>query len=222
MLGRVFNFLFPLECIACGAGGSHCCAACASSIPLAPRFWRESELRASAAFSYAHPLVRKLIHDLKFESWTCAQPAIDLLARRWAAKIGGGFCPIEAAIVAIPLHASKRRERGFNQAEMLGETISKALSLPARPDWLERTIRTKPQTASPDRAKNVASAFAARLPAAARGKPILLVDDVWTTGATMRECAKALRAAGSGPVRGFALAYGNPMHPLSKPDRTVK
>ncbi len=208
MIGRVFDFLFPLECVACGASGRHCCEACASSIPLLPRFWREPELRASAAFAYGHPLVRRLLHDLKFEGWTCVRPAVEFLARQWAVKIGGGFCPKQAIVIPVPLHATRLRERGFNQAAVLAEAIAKSLNLRVRAHWLERIVKTQPQTGSADRAKNVASAFMARLPVNARGIPILLVDDVWTTGATMKECAKALTAAGSGPIIGFALAWG--------------
>ncbi len=208
MLGRVFDFLFPLECIACGQPGWHCCGGCASAIPLAPRFWAETSLRASAAFPYAHPLVRVLLHNLKFEGWTCAAPPLRLLVGKWCVKIGASFCPRNAVIIPVPLHPARLRERGFNQAAMLAAAIATTLDLPMREGWLVRTLRTKPQTGAEDRSKNVAKAFTAQLPGAIKGLPILLVDDVWTTGATMRECAKALRAAGSGPVYGFALAWG--------------
>ena len=209
MLGRVFDFLFPLECIACGKVGTHCCEACVAMVPLSPRFWSEPGLRASAAFAYGHPLVRTLLHDVKFEGWTCVRPAISLLARKWAVKIGGGFCPWNAVVIPVPLHSSRLRERGFNQAAMLARAVADPLDMRVRESWLTRVIRTKPQTGSEDRERNVAAAFNARLPRSAAGLPILLVDDVWTSGATMRECAKALKTAGAGPVYGFALAWGN-------------
>ena len=123
-------------------------------------------------------------------------------------KIGTGWCPQGANVLPVPLHERRLRERGFNQASMLAKTAADSLGAAFRDTWLERIVRTKPQTGASDRAGNVASAFQARLPASAKGRPILLVDDVWTTGATMRECAKALRAAGAGPISGFALAWG--------------
>lgn len=218
MIGRVFDFLFPLECIACGAAGAHCCTVCAASVPMMPKFWRTSELRAWAAFAYGHPLARRLIHDLKFEGWTCALPAIERLARRWVVKIGSGFCPDGTVIVPVPLHPRRLRERGFNQAALLANVLASALRVDCREAWLQRIVRTQPQTASENRARNVRGAFYARIPRALHGRPILLVDDVWTTGATMGECAKVLRAAGAGPVIGFALAWGK--GELHKPDGT--
>jgi ComF family protein len=208
MLGRVFDFIFPLECIACGRSGRHCCDACLSVVPIMPRFWNEPELRASAAFAYGHPLVRRLLHDLKFERWTCAENAIATCVRRWCVKIGTSWCPKEAIVLPVPLHESRLRERGFNQALLLSNVVAASLGAPCRDSWLKRNLRTKPQTGSKNRAENVAGAFWASLPSSAKGRPILLVDDVWTTGATMRECAKALRAAGAGSVQGFALAWG--------------
>ncbi|MFA5854662.1 MAG: phosphoribosyltransferase family protein [Patescibacteria group bacterium] len=208
MIGRVFDFIFPLECIACGASGSHCCESCLSSVPMLPRFWKEPELRASAAFAYGHPLVRRLLHDLKFEQWSCAERPLEVLVRQWCVKIGSGWCPPGTIVLPVPLHATRLRERGFNQAMMLANIVASSLGVPCREAWLTRSLRTKPQTDVENRAKNVATAFQARLPASAKGRSILLVDDVWTTGATMRSCAKTLRAAGAGSVQGFALAWG--------------
>ncbi|WKZ28955.1 MAG: phosphoribosyltransferase family protein [Patescibacteria group bacterium] len=208
MFGRVFDFLFPLECIACGASGAHACRACLASVPLAPQSWRLPELRASAAFAYGHPFVRRLLHDVKFERWTCARPALEALAGRWAVKVGKGFCPPETVVVSVPLHARKLRERGFNQAAFLADGIAATLGLRRGDAWLSRVVRTRPQTEAENRARNVVGAFHAQSSVSMRGRPVLLVDDVWTTGATMRECAKALRQAGAGQVFGFALAWG--------------
>lgn len=208
MLGRVFDFLFPLECITCGAPGTHACRTCLADVPMAPRFWRPPELRASAAFAYGHPFVRQLLHDVKFERWTCARPALESLTRRWTAKVGSGFCSSETIVVPVPLHPRRLRERGFNQVSFLAEAVAASLRLRHEESWLSRTVRTRPQTDVENRAHNVEGAFHARLPSSVRDRPILLVDDVWTTGATMRACAKALRHAGAGQVFGFALAWG--------------
>src|SRR5437870_1280107 len=100
---RVLDFLFPLECIACGADGSHCCPSCLASVPMSPRFFDDRGVRAASAFPYALPIVRRLIHDLKYESWTVAADPIATLARRWAVKAGGSFCEPDAVLVPVPL-----------------------------------------------------------------------------------------------------------------------
>lgn len=208
-MGRVLDFLFPLECLACGAAGAFCCEACVAEVELAPRTFEAEGLRAAAAYPYAVPIVRRLIHDLKYERWTSAAAPLGSLARRWAAKAGMSFCGEEAILAPVPLSTRRFRERGFNQAAMLADALAWALGLRVGERVLARVRETRPQTKIEDRAGNVAGAFAARLPESWRGRTFVLVDDVWTTGATMKACAAALREAGAGEVRGFALAWGS-------------
>jgi predicted amidophosphoribosyltransferase len=128
--------------------------------------------------------------------------------RRWAAKAGG--VPSDALVMPVPLHVARERQRGFNQAGMLAEAAASALGLRHASGLLIRRRATGYQTSARDRLANVAGAFACRpLPEAVRGRPVLLVDDVVTSGSTMGECAAALRRAGAGPVRGLALAWGD-------------
>ncbi|HET6201839.1 MAG TPA: phosphoribosyltransferase family protein [Planctomycetota bacterium] len=122
----------------------------------------------------------------------------------------------EATLVAaVPLHARKRRERGFNQSEAIARDLATQLGLPFR-DLLLRTRDTPPQ-GSPttlSRARNVEGAFALRprglrrrLPRL-RGAAVLLVDDVMTSGATLSACARVLRRAGARRVYALAAARG--------------
>jgi ComF family protein len=217
-MGRVLDFLFPLECLACGAAGALCCDACLAEVLLSSKALRSEGLRAVAAYPYAQPIVRRLIHDLKYEGWTCAAKPLGVLARRWAAKSGAAFCGEDAVLVPVPLSERKARARGFNQAAFLSEALAWALGLRQADRVLVRRRETSPQVSSEDRVRNVAGAFAARLPEGWRGRTFVLVDDVWTTGSTMRECAQALRAAGASDVRGFALAWGNPKADLDAKD----
>ena len=208
-MGRVLDLIFPLECLACGAPGPHACAACLAAIPLAPRVFEDGGARVAAGFSYAQPFVRRLLHDAKYEGWTCALEPLETLARRWAAKCGGVF-PADAVVAAVPLHPSRLRARGYNQAESLARAVAGATGRKRAEGFLSRQRRTGPQTEAEDRRGNVRGAFACDgLPPALRGRPFLLVDDVRTSGATMGECAAALHAAGSGAVYGFALAWGS-------------
>jgi predicted amidophosphoribosyltransferase len=208
-MGRVLDFFFPLECLACGAPGAHACDGCLAAVLMAPKVLQDGAMRTAAGFAYAQPLVRRLLHDAKYEGWSCALGALETLARRWAAKTGRLF-PSDAVVAAVPLHLTRLRSRGFNQAQSLARAVAAATGRKVADGFLERARRTLPQTDAEDRRGNVRGAFVCRkLPPALRGRPFLLVDDVWTTGATMRECAVALRRAGSGPVHGLALAWGS-------------
>ena len=207
-MGRVLDLIFPLECLACGAPGAHACAACLAALPLAPRVIEEAAGRTAAGFAYAQPLVRRLLHDAKYEGWTCALGPLETLSRRALAKTGGIFPP-DAVVTAVPLHPARLRARGFNQAEILARAAAAGTGRKHREGILVRARRTRPQTDADDRAKNVRGAFIClNLPPSLRGRPFLIVDDVRTSGATMRECAAALMDAGAGPVHGFALAWG--------------
>ncbi len=113
-------------------------------------------------------------------------------------------------IVPVPLHTTRKRERGYNQAELLGEVLSREMNLPMITDALIRTRATLSQTKlSPDARKdNVREAFAINPKRVddIRGKVILLVDDVFTSGATLSECTNTLREAKTGEVLGVVCA----------------
>jgi ComF family protein len=105
-------------------------------------------------------------------------------------------------IIPVPLHRSRLRSRGFNQAVLLGELFSSRLSIPMQLDGLERIRPTEPQIelSAEDRRNNVKGAFAVKRPDRIQGKRILLLDDVMTTGSTVNECAKVLNKAGADAV----------------------
>jgi len=108
----------------------------------------------------------------------------------------GSFNSVEA-LVAVPLHANRLRERGFNQSELLATHLSAASSIPVWPA-LVRTRDTLHQVdlAADEREANVRGAFAARDGTLMRPSSVILIDDVFTTGATMAECARTLQARG--------------------------
>jgi len=97
-------------------------------------------------------------------------------------------------ILAVPLHRRRLRQRGFNQATLLARRVSRAHSIPLDSTSLLRTRFTEPQTqlSGPERLKNIRGAFKVFRPEIIVGKHILLIDDVFTTGATVQECAKVL------------------------------
>jgi ComF family protein len=164
------------------------------------------------AFSYARTAarygdtVRLAVHALKFGSRRAlAAPLGDLLA-----EIDPRTLPIPAPalIVPVPLHPSRQRARGFNQACLLAERLGRAWGLPVEPRALTRTRATEPQSDLPAAARraNVRGAFAVRRRDRVDGRHVVLVDDVLTTGSTVDACARALRAAGATAVGVLTVA----------------
>lgn len=113
------------------------------------------------------------------------------------------------AIIPTPLHRARLYERGYNQSVMLARGIADVLQAPVREDVLVRTRFTLSQTklTRPERWNNVDGAFTVRMPEIVRGARILLVDDVFTTGATLLAAATALRHAGAASITAATLAY---------------
>jgi ComF family protein len=126
------------------------------------------------------------------------------MADEAATRLGGATFDL---VVPVPLSRARLRERGFNQAALLAAAIAARAGVPLDVRSLRRTRATPPQSGSAAaRAANVRGAFALRRPARIPDRRILLVDDVFTTGATARECARTLLAAGAGNVGVFTQA----------------
>lgn len=143
--------------------------------------------------------VRRLVHALKYDGW---EAAAEPMAARMAALAWPADVEAEAAVVVpVPTTAARIRRRGYNQAARLAAHLARLTGRSFDPEILVRTRAAATQTAlHPDeRRANVAGAFAVPPGRAAglRGAHVLLVDDVWTTGATARECAETLVEAGA-------------------------
>ena len=146
------------------------------------------------------------MHRFKYEGWRkLASPLAQLLAERLAVEgVAARW------IVAVPLHPDRKRQRGFNQAELLAAQLRARMALDLPDGELIRTRPTPPQVGRDRlrRFENVKDAFAWRGPALS-GESLLLIDDVATTGATLDACASVLRSAGAGPVTGVSIARVN-------------
>ena len=173
-------------------------ARCGACQRLEPMF-----ARAAAYGSYDGGL-RELIHLLKYEQ---VRPAANVLGRMLGetiATLAPQFDEIPPLLVPVPLHAAKLRQRGFNQSELIARAALKSPSLRDLPLSLEPTIlqRARPTESQTgltrhQRRANVRGAFRVVRPAEVAGRDLLLVDDVFTTGTTVSECARVLRQAGA-------------------------
>jgi ComF family protein len=148
----------------------------------------------------------KLIQGLKYKKLSDEQKFIvDLVANRLDRNELRDF-----VVTAVPLHFSRRMSRGFNQSKLLGEGLEGRLNLLYKDKLLYRPSKTISQVELDklQRGKNVRGAFKIYDKAAVAGPKILLVDDVVTTGATVKECAKVLKRGGAKEVWALALAHG--------------
>ena len=161
-------------------------------------------IKAAAYGSYESGL-RELIHLLKYEQ---VRPAANVLGRMLAEAVED-LRPLFAdkpMVVPVPLHARKLRQRGFNQAELIARVAAKLMPaesrLPLGAELLHRCRETQSQIglSRNQRRQNMRGAFAVAKPEEVSGREILLVDDVFTTGTTVSECARMLRRAGASKV----------------------
>lgn len=214
------DLLMPRVCICCGrqllAGERHLCSTCLADLPLtlyenmvhnpmADKFNAAVEAqgyeRAAALFYYSGDY-KKITQALKYNrNFGAGRFFARMLGERLAAA---GF---KADLVCpVPLHWARRFRRGYNQAEVIGREVARALGAGYATALLRRCRRTDSQTAlsAEERARNTAGAFAVRgwgVRKAGTPESILLIDDVFTTGATVAACAAALRAAYGPQVR---------------------
>ena len=231
-LAKILSWLadtaFPARCLGCDAISTPLCHSCAAT--LKPRrnlecvVCKRPTMTGVPCAACRHAtvldqlliaghtddkLLLKAVHQLKYSharelAPTLAAWALSALARRKVLHL-----PTVPIITAVPLHKRRLRERGFNQAELLGRRFTQMMALDYSSDVLERSRHTASQVGTHsrwERLDNMRDAFTAT--ADVGESDIILVDDVCTTGATLEECARALKAAGAARVIGLVLARG--------------
>jgi ComF family protein len=188
-------------CSCCGRvfpmreGGDHLCGPCQTDPPPFPR------ARAAALYDEEGPS-GQAIKRFKYNRRLDMLPVM----HHWLKRPLCLELVQEADLVApVPLHPSRLRQRGFNQALLLAQAFPE---VPLEREFLARQRHTPPQAGlnPKERRDNVKGAFAVPRPELVKGKSILLIDDVFTTGATVRECAKVLRRAGAREVNVLTVA----------------
>src|ERR1035437_752083 len=171
---------------------------------------REMEWHFQSARSavVARDPVLEVIHRYKYQRALWFEPFLAELLIQAASPTLAAQRP--NMIVPVPLHPAKRREREFNQAERLAARLGAATHIPVNKRLLQRVVPTRTQTqlSRPERLDNVRNAFAMQQGQRLNGERIVLVDDVFTTGATTSACARVLVAAGAGEVCVWTVARG--------------
>ena len=207
-LDTVLDLIFPARCIGCKRVGSLLCSECQAQLVVPPPI-RDAgspltECRVSAVYSGT---IREAIHAFKFNNqYRFATVLADRLVNTWR---GTGW-PI-TLVTATPLHASRLQARGYNQAALLASRFASQARVPFEDAAIRRVRETHTQVGLnyAERQMNVTNAFEADSTIVI-GKRIVIIDDVYTTGATLKACADTLLKAGATNVWGLAIAQ--PLH----------
>ncbi len=223
---KIRDIFFPLVCAGCGKQintNSLFCAECQESIqvitlPFCQICGRPFPLKytsthvcggclknppffkaARSVFIYTEPIKRSII-QFKFKGNTALANDLAKMLLFHLQDFLGQIKP--ETVIPVPLHLKRLRERGYNQCVLLAQIIAKYLKIPCEKMVLKKVKPTLPQVglSQAQRHKNVKGSFAVIHPQLVKGKRILLIDDVFTTGSTVNECAKVLHKAGASGV----------------------
>ena len=228
---NLLDLIFPKRCLECGRIGKYFCDRCSSKIrfivtreticPICARSAIDGRthpycqtsytLDGLTSFFHYDVIIRKAVKAIKYRFVSdLAKEFIGLIPRSSLNQVTNLPTNQDTIVIPVPLHPSRLRFRGFNQAELLGSLIAKKLNVPTNTGILKRVRSTIPQVEMKDRNKrlvNMEKAFSIQ-PLTINHKPltISLFDDVFTTGATMRSAASVLKRAGVNNIWGITIA----------------
>lgn len=224
------NIIFPPRCVACQKvlppqnSNNLICENCFAGIEINNCFYcpkcgrrlyetkspchKEEKFILAAASYHKNQSVRALIHALKYKRLKTAAEPLALILKLYLRKIGNNFSlnSENFSIIPMPLHFKKERGRGFNQAHLILQTLDNKQEI--EKNVLFKIKNTESQTRLKNREKrieNVKDSFEIRGKEKIAGKNIILFDDVFTSGATMREAARVLKEAGAKKIIGFVI-----------------
>jgi ComF family protein len=228
LIENILDTILPKTCIVCNTKKTFLCEDCFSLIEINPyrycfcrlpsrlvgRFETCSACpsgylnRIYSATNYDEKIVKKIVSEMKykFQIEELSLPLTALILTHL--KVIDFKFNDEMIIIPVPIHSSRERWRGFNQAKAIAQVIAEKTNLPYYPDNLIKIKKTKTQVGlkRKDRLENLKNCFSILNSSQIKNKTILLIDDVYTTGATMEECAKILKEAGAKYVYGITAA----------------
>jgi len=229
---EILNLIFPLVCLGCGREGTLLCTHCRQSLDFIPpscigcrKFVtatsripagrtchscrRQSNIFAFLSpFSYDYPLIRELIHLLKYSRVQLVAPVLAEILSEYFVRFQIIFPP-QAIIIPIPLSRARTRIRGFNQSELIGRLLAEKLGLVLDSAILVKVRNTPPQTelSRSERLLNARGAMKVISPEKVKNATLILLDDVKTTGATLDEAASLLKEAGAKRIWAVTVAH---------------
>ena len=205
------TWLFPERCFGCKKPDELFCSKCLSDLP--PSSVRRAGF-ISVIFSaseYDHPALKSAIRALKYRS---GRKISDILGAFLARELNTDMNIIlkeKPLVLAIPMSNNRKRERGYNHAELLAKVVAERLSLSFEPEALKKIKDVAPQAecrSRRERFRNIRDSIGVNMSFDFRGKNILLIDDVSTTGATLNEATRVLKKIGAAKIYAAVVARG--------------
>lgn len=210
----LLNTLFPINCPGCGARNEIFCDNCVAKVRLAER---ETDRNIIALFDYRDPIIKKIIWELKYHHKRYLGEKLGKILYENliedVSEIKSGFIDRSIYVIPIPISNKKTKSRGYNQAYYIAkgfcqEEGRKVFEL--RDNIIFRKIETTPQARITNRKKrleNVRGVFDIKDKETIKGRTIIIIDDVTTTGGTINEVAKILKKSGAKKIIGFTVAH---------------
>ena len=221
-ISDLIELIFPRHCYVCGEVLSRqeqdVCLDCLYKLPkiekihlseLEKVFWGRFDVERVTAYFYyqKESPYNRLLHKMKYGNHPEVGMRLALMAAEQLSK--EGFFDGIDAIVPLPLSKKKRRQRGYNQCDYIAEGLSQTTGIPVLKDCVVRNKSNETQThkTRDERWRNVERIFSLANPGLIEGKHILLIDDILTTGATLTNCAIAIKSGCNCRISVFTLAY---------------
>lgn len=227
----LLDLIFPKQCVSCRQEGKWICDDCLTKIDinipdyicplckketksfLPGKICQNHNLNLDGLWivtDYNNKVIQQAIHNLKYNFIEDLDEPLSEIINKYLRQInfvfeGNNFFDY---IIPVPLHAKRSAERGFNQSELLANIIGSQLNCVVQTTILKRKHYTQPQASlgREERLKNLREAFICCDNSKIIGKNVILIDDVYTTGSTLQECAKILKLAGVRTIWGLAIA----------------
>ncbi|HRG19637.1 MAG TPA: ComF family protein [Saprospiraceae bacterium] len=219
-----YDLLYPQLCLCCleeqKAGKETVfCVKCHSTFPFTNHFQLEDNglmqhfygrvkvERAAALMHFSEGgIVQQMLHNLKYRGMY--QIGTNLGQMAGERMLESGFSKGMDAVIAVPMHAAKQQQRGYNQSEVIAEKLAESINVPLLKDRLVKIKTTTTQTKKGrlERLENIKDSFVWKNNGQHQPNHLLLVDDVATTGATLEACIVALQSAGINKISVFTIA----------------
>ncbi|HEY4482726.1 MAG TPA: phosphoribosyltransferase family protein [Candidatus Paceibacterota bacterium] len=209
-LAKLLDLLFPRSCIGCGAKHELLCETCLAVLPIADN----DKENCRARFAYGDKTVRQAIWQLKYKHKRGFGEILGTALGELLLEDLSDLAELEnfrnPTLIPVPMSIKRLRERVYNQAELIASAVAKVTSLPLIPKAVIKIKDTPSQVSQHNRTKrlkNLEEAFSILDPALIKNRNIIIIDDVYTTGATMAELTRTLKKSGAKRVLAYTVAH---------------